>query len=326
MIQPLSDKLKVSIILFLSITFFSNNGIAQMQEQMFANEYTNNKCTYETNQGRINGKYVSYYKNGIKKAEGEFLNNYRIGKWTIYDSTGKIVVQRLYSDPFTFKSIVPENSSNVPKYTIKYNKEGYIDYFHIEEKMVHVSKRIWRNISETNNPILFDNNKLFRFLQKNIWKKNITAFTTDNDEFLKTKEVESIDTINKKIVGFKIKEDFFIDNERLVSEIRILGICPVALDTTTNFTKELYWVYFPEVRKYLAQEKVSNSSTPSNIKTLDDLFFFRNYSSIIYKESNVYDRKISDYKFGEDIQKEAERIEIDIIELENNSLIYLTKK
>jgi antitoxin component YwqK of YwqJK toxin-antitoxin module len=47
----------------------------------------------------LNGKYVSFYPNGVKKSEGSFQFNNRIGEWVVWDSTGKLRVKRLYTNP-----------------------------------------------------------------------------------------------------------------------------------------------------------------------------------------------------------------------------------
>ena len=319
--------MKRAYILLIAIVFLSFSN----EKQKHQYDYGKIKCTYETSQGRIDGDYVSYYKNGQKKAEGKFGNNYRSGLWTVWDSTGRIRMQRQYENPFTFKRIIPAVTDNklvsllnVPRYDLKYNSEGFIDYFKLEERMAVVTKRLWRTITPAQNPLLFENNRLFRCLNKNILNKNITVYDTKSDEFL-NKLSSNIDTSSVKVIGYKIKEDWFFDNERLVSESRILGLCPVVVNKQTKDTLDFYWAYFPEIRKYLSKEKISSSDLPTYIKTLDDLFFYRFFSSQIYKESNVHDRTIASYKKGKEIEKEAERIEIGVIESEHDLWISFTK-
>ena len=318
--------MKRTAFILLSIIFLSFN---ESKKEKYIYEDENIKCSYETMQGRLDGQYVSYYKNGKKKSEGKFENNYRIGKWTVWDSIGSIRMQRNYSNPFTFKQIIPKVSNdepikllNVPIYNLQYNKDGFIEYFYLKERMVVWAKRIWRYVTPKENPILFKRENLFSFLTKNIQSKNITPYGTEDDEFRK-ELTTPLDTSNYKIIAFKIKEDCFFDNERLVSESRIIGICPVAIEKED--TLDLYWIYFPELRKFLAQEKIQRTKLPLNVKTLDDLFFFRYFYGQIYKESNIYDRTISSYKTGKGIDKEAERIEISIIESEHDIWISFTK-
>jgi Gliding motility associated protein GldN len=305
-------------LLFISLAVFS-------QEKKY--EDGSVKSVYQEAEGRFNGKYVSYYKDGQKKAEGIFENNLRSGKWTVWDSTGTIRMQRDYSDPYTFKRLIPEIPSdkpiqllNIPRYKIEYNKEGFITNAYVKEAFVLYHKRIWRTLSPENNTILYENNRLLKLFHKHISDSTIKAYTPDNDEFTKEFMPESLNN-SYDVIGFKIKEDFFFDMNRLVSETRIIGICPIVINNQTNDTINLYWVYYPEIRKYLAQEKVQKEDIPSKIKNLDDLFFYRYFYGEIYKESNIYDKRLTDFPNP----KESERIEIKLIEKEHDIWISLTK-
>ena len=304
----------------LTIVLFGLSFTMHSQTHEFVSEKIH--CTYETNEGRIQGKYISYYANGVKKAEGNFENNYRSGKWKVWDSTGVLRIQRVYRNPFEFYILMPDEKEErpidllaPPIYTLQYNSDNYLEDFTIDASMVIWAKRIWRWIPMENNVLLFDNNYLFNTLNKNVLNGNLTAYNSVNDLFNKELNIATIDTSHQKIIGFKIKEDHFFDNKRFVSEKRILGICPVAVNTISKDTIDLYWVRFSAARKYLATSVVTEKES---INTLDDLFFFRNFYSSIYKEDNIYNRQISDYKSGSDISKEAEKIEINLIETEHD--------
>lgn len=279
-------------------------------------------CTYETDQGRIQGKYSSFYANGVKKAEGKFENNYRSGMWKVWDSTGVLKIQRFYRNPFEFYILMPDEMEErpinllvPPIYTLQYNSDNYLENFIVDESMLIWTKRIWRWIPMENNELLFQNNYLFNTLHSNVLKGNIIVYNSDNNKISKKLKISDIDTTHLKIIGFKIKEDHFFDNKRLVSERRISDICPVAFNTIAQDTTDLYWVRFPAARKYLANTVITENETN---KSLDDLFFFRNFYSTIYKEDNIYNRTIASYKSGSDIQKEAEKIEINLIEMEHD--------
>jgi hypothetical protein len=317
----------LSISIFLQIITLTLSG--QNQERFY--EDNSKKIIYHLTQGRINGNYISYYKNGNKKAEGNFENNLRIGKWTVWDTLGNIRMERVYSDPFTFERIVPKIPEdkpiqllNIPRYKIKYNKNGYITYAYVKESDVHYHRRIWRYISPRENPILFEKDLLFKLLTKLILDSNIIAYSTKDDEFREA-FMPKIDTSALKVIGFKLKEDFFFDMNRVVSETRIIGVCPIVVNQTTKDTIDAYWVFYPETRKYLSQVKIESDSTPQKIKTLDDLFFYRYFYGRIIKQSTIYDRYLKDYLTGEKLLKEAERIELYLIDTEHNIWINLTK-
>jgi len=122
---------------------------------------------------------------------------------------------------------------------------------------------------------------------------------------------------------YRVKEEWFFDKQRSVMEVRIIGICPVIdrRDEDGIYTGEtsLFWVYFPEVRKILSKSEVFNHRKNDAARlTYDDIFHKRFFSSRIVKESNKYDRKISEYKEGIDALLEAEKIKEEIFNLEHD--------
>jgi gliding motility associated protien GldN len=106
-------------------------------------------------------------------------------------------------------------------------------------------------------------------------------------------------------------------------EVRIIGICPVMdrINDDGVYTGEtpLFWVYYPEARKILSKSEVFNHRKNDAARlTYDDIFHKRFFSSRIVKESNKYDRKISEYKEGIDALLEAEKIKEEIFNLEHD--------
>ena len=53
-------------------------------------------------------------------------------------------------------------------------------------------------------------------------------------------------------------------------------------------------------------------------RTLDDIFFKRMFSSYVIKETNVYDRYISEYTSGINALFESERVKDDIFKFEHD--------
>lgn len=278
------------------------------------------KFSYETKDGRIDGKYVSYYTNGKKKAEGTFSNNYRYGTWTIWDSTGAVQLKREYSSPFTFKQTYPvkETDHAVKQPGLQKNAEGFYSHSLLNEKEITWAKRVWRMIEPANNTELFRDNRLFRVLHKNILDNKLAIYSAEKDDDFRTKLAAPGDTAAFRVIGYRIKEDAFFDHERLLSETRIIGICPVAVDKKTGDTTNLYWVFMPDARKLLAAEQVNSKSAPAAVQTLDDLFYFRCFSGMIYKETNIYDRTIASYTPKSERAAEAERIEMEMIDTEHD--------
>lgn len=319
-------------LLCVVLTVLAASGHAQQEAVHY--EDGGVSCAYMLNNKRMNGRYVSYYRNGVKKAEGTFQDNCRVGVWSVWDSTGHLRMQRDYSNLFEYKQLFPALSTdppvellNAPAYELTYNEKGFITYFDIQERMVVWAKRVWRMIPPEENPKLFEDDALYSILTKNIQSENLKCYSAEDETFAK-QLTQLPEPNNYKVISYKLKEDNFFDNERLLSESRILGICPVAIDLKTKDTVDLYWIYFPHLRSCLAKEiRSSNAGDPSSvIHTLDDLFFFRDFYGAIYKESNVYDKSVADYTSSPaERAKESQRIEISLIETEHDYWMSLAR-
>ncbi|MBL0343412.1 MAG: gliding motility protein GldN [Bacteroidetes bacterium] len=127
------------------------------------------------------------------------------------------------------------------------------------------------------------------------------------------------------VVAYRVKEEWFFDKQRSVIDVRIIGIAPLiyAVDDKGNRREgdlkiPIMWIYFPEARKILTNQEVFMRGNDSDRRTWDDVFQKRMFSSYIYKENNVYDRRVEDYKQGMDALVEAERIKTEIVNLEHD--------
>jgi gliding motility associated protien GldN len=120
----------------------------------------------------------------------------------------------------------------------------------------------------------------------------------------------------------RIKEEWFFDKQRSQMDVRILGICPVRDSYTESGEyrgkEPMFWIYFPEARPLFAKSEVFNRFNDNERRTYDDVFWKRMFDSYIYKEQNVYDRKIADYATGLDALLEAERIKGDLFKFEHD--------
>ncbi len=139
------------------------------------------------------------------------------------------------------------------------------------------------------------------------------------------------------ILGYELKEDWFFDKERSVLDVRIIGIAPIvnfadeylSKPVTFNEVKNdwnakivmeapLFWLYFPELREYLANYYVYNEDNDAQWMSFDDFFWKRRFSSYILKESNVFDRQVESYRYGIDALIESEAITEEIRTLEHD--------
>ena len=118
----------------------------------------------------------------------------------------------------------------------------------------------------------------------------------------------------------RIKEDWYFDKQRSQLLVRILGICPVMMKDRegVEIPEPLFWIYFPEARPILAKAEMFNRFNSAERRTYDEIFWKRMFGSYVYKEQNVYDRKISQYATGMDALLEAERIKNELFEFEHD--------
>lgn len=130
---------------------------------------------------------------------------------------------------------------------------------------------------------------------------------------------------SKDIIKYEIKEDWFFDKQRSVLDVRIIGISPVVYLTEDNNGKDeiiglknIFWLYFPECRYTFQNFYVYNPHNDSQKMSFDDLFWKREFSSTIKKESNVFDRTISPNNNGLDALLESERIKGEMFTFEHD--------
>lgn len=135
----------------------------------------------------------------------------------------------------------------------------------------------------------------------------------------------------KEILQYDIKELYYVDNQRSMLDVRIMGICPIlqkgASDIFGDVEEEeeppmegeisegegmtegldpveedmgeivttkltpLGWLYYPEFRPIMAKNEVFNLHNNANRRSYDDIFIQRHFSSFIRAEENVYDNR-----------------------------------
>ncbi len=128
------------------------------------------------------------------------------------------------------------------------------------------------------------------------------------------------------IVQYRMKEDWFFDKERSVLDVRIIAIAPVIQEINTDGNgnksfgrmRELFWLYFPHCRFVFNNYFVYNDQNDAQWMSFDDLFWKRRFSSVIYKESNTFDRNVESYRMGADALMEAEKIKEEIRTIEHD--------
>jgi len=227
-------------------------------------------------------------------------------------------------------------------------------YDHIRESDVLWSKRIWRVIDvreKMNLPFTYPKQYLIDIFLDVVKKNDVAVYTTEDfTTALNRSEVQkklgSTDSISvidpdtyeeviqvvqnkfnpETVAKFRLKEDWFFDEETSTLRVRLLGIAPIedVLDDNGNLRGEraMFWIYYPDFREYLAKYEVFNPFNDAQRLTWEDLFEMRFFSSYIVKESNVRDMRIQDYASGIDALLESERIKSDIFDYEHDLWSY----
>ncbi len=144
--------------------------------------------------------------------------------------------------------------------------------------------------------------KLLRVDTSNAGYDALNAGDSNLSEF-----VDSIAIQSQDIQGFRIKGIYYFDKRQGELKYRLLGLAPVAQDVQTigrsdvsdNELLSLFWIFYPDARQVLHEMKVFNEKSSSYPISFDHLLISRRFSSIIYRQENLYgDRDVRDYIKG----------------------------
>lgn len=236
------------------------------------------------------------------------------------------------------------------------DEKPILPYDPVREADIFWEKRIWRVIDtreKMNQPFMYPERPFSKILLDAAMNGDITVYSTEDDKFsyplspeevaAKTSSTDTISTFDpdtyeeiievvqndlnpEDIKRFRVKEIWFFDEESSTMQVRILGIAPLrdVADDNGNFLYEdpMFWVYYPEAREVLARERVFNISNDSSPITWEDIFEMRYFSSYIWKQSNVKDRRLQDYLSGVDLLLEGEKIKQEIFNFEQDLWSY----
>jgi gliding motility associated protien GldN len=226
-------------------------------------------------------------------------------------------------------------------------------YQPVRESDVFWEKRIWRIIDvreKMNLPFAYPEEPFFKLLSDAATNGDLPVYSTEDDKFTKRLSTDDVlamlsksdtivtfdpETYEEKVTvvrndinwedvkRFRVKEIWYFDKETSTMQVRILGIAPL-IDVKDNegnfrFERPMFWVYYPQAREMFARHRVFTLGGNTNATiSWEDLFEMRYFASYIYKESNVYDRKIDEYLTGVDLLMESEKIKNDIFNWEHD--------
>ena len=134
-----------------------------------------------------------------------------------------------------------------------------------------------------------------------------------------------------KVVGYRIKEDVYLDKRREKVETRIIGIAPLIRITLTNGdtvgVQPVCWLKYKQCRLVFATMDISDPDKNLYDVSMDDMFLQRQFNAKIIEESNPLGRRIKDYITDPVEQdKESARIEKKLADYKNNLWKYTTSE
>ena len=146
-------------------------------------------------------------------------------------------------------------------------------------------------------------------------------------------DIETFDSIPRELATedvtmLRIKEDWFIDKNRSVEDVRIIGFALIYMqqkgEDEPPQPTALAWIRYndPEVRELLANAEVYNMDNDRARRSYDDIFRKRIFSSYVIRESNDFNRRIEQYASGIDAIMESQRIEDYLFDMEEDMWEY----
>ncbi|WP_037317242.1 gliding motility protein GldN [Salegentibacter sp. Hel_I_6] len=131
------------------------------------------------------------------------------------------------------------------------------------------------------------------------------------EQFIDRRDLSAAD-----IAEYHIRGMWYFDKRQAEMKFRLLGIAPVApdinfIDSGQTDLVELFWVWFPDAREVLHENKAFTGNSSAQTVTFDHLLNSRRFNAVIYKEENVYgDREVDEYIVDNAFMEllEAERI------------------
>ena len=279
--------------------------------------YTNGQKHFEytSSNGMLTGRFISYYENGNKMIEGNFNNNQKTGDWNVWNENGTLMAGRSYKNNYCYaEGDLLLNNTNPKEYNFLLPGVILQPFSPLNPKDILLEKQIWRTIDNKNmNMILFQEQTIYKALVNALNSGRLTAYT--NDDLNVPMSGSQASALNESTVSaLNLKEEFVFDAQRQIGEYRILAIAPVG--EIGGKHQVICWFKYSDIREILSTVAVKNSALPSFVQNAEQIFFYRYFGSLIYKESNIYNRQLSDYCKPEEMNVESIRIELSLIENE----------
>ena len=201
-------------------------------------------------------------------------------------------------------------------------------YAPLREADVMWAKRVWRVIDlreKQNLPMTYPRAKLIDVIMDAVLAGELTAYNPNpsgpkdfGDEFKVPMTPEEVAAIGAGSDTLDVEQ---LDGT-FTKEISTRTLAPVYIMRNSSGEEvgkaALFWIYFNDARKILAQAEVFNRQNDAGRLSYDDFFVQRLFSSYITKWSNEKDYRIEDYATGMDALIEANRIKLELFNKEHD--------
>ena len=128
------------------------------------------------------------------------------------------------------------------------------------------------------------------------------------------------------VMKIRLKEKWYIDKQDSRQKVRILGLAFQYMKEgiTGSALDWSFWIpmYDMRVRQVFVNANAYDDNNDVVERSYDDIFIQRYFDSYIIRESNVYNRSISEYLTGEDAMLESQNIEDKIFNIESDMWEY----
>jgi hypothetical protein len=276
---------------------------------------------YSKEHGMLTNRYVSYWPNGRKKAEGEMRGNMRFGQWALFDSTGKLVMARNYETGYAWTQSFPIAFDLVTSKT--WFPKTYSLFTEIKPDSVTRSARLWRFVPYQERNAIFANNALIDTLIA-MRKRGAVQCGEDDEMMMLSSYSEFAERLEKcnpqrHVIGYRIKEDWFYDAKKLSGYYAIVNICPVLYAKNERDSIDLGWfLYDATLRNKMGTMFYAPPSLSPYPVGVEQTFFLRCFTGDVYKYTNVKGQTIAQlFPDKEARAKEVQRMDVQPLEWEH---------